>query len=128
MAGSKSNYLESKILRHIINAAAYSAPATLYLALYSSDPTEADTGTEISGGSPAYARKSIAFGTESGGTVANSGSISVNVPTGTVTHWGIRDASSGGNLMYYGAFDVPISTTSGTPLVFAAGDLTITEG
>lgn len=126
--GSKSNYLESKVLRHVINAAAYTAPATLYLALYSSDPTEADTGTELSGGSPAYARKSITFGTEANGTVANSASISVNVPTGTATHWGIRDALTGGNLMYFGAFDVPISTTSGTPLVFAIGDLTVSEG
>lgn len=126
--GHKSNYLQTKIVRHVINAAAYTAPATLYLALYTSDPTKADTGTEATGGTPAYARKAITFGTEANGTVANSASISVDVPTGTITHWGIRDASSGGNLMYFDDFDVPISTTSGTPLVFAIGDLTITEG
>ena len=124
---SKSNYLESKVLRHIINTASFTAPATLYLALYSADPTEADTGTELTGGSPAYARKAITFGTEANGTVANSASISVDVPTATATHWGIRDALTVGNLLYYGAFDVPIVTASGTPLVFAIGDLTITE-
>ena len=124
---SKSNYLESKVLRHVINAAAYTAPATLYLALYSSDPTEADTGTELTGGTPAYARKAITWGTEANGTVANSSSVSMDVPTSTITHYGIRDASTAGNLLYYGAFDVPISGVSGTPLVFAAGDITITE-
>ena len=124
---SKSNYLESKIVQHVINAAAYTAPATLYLALYTSDPTEADTGTEATGGSPAYARKSISFGTEANGTVANSNTITFNTPTATITHWGIRDASSGGNLLYYGAFDIPISTTSGGTLVVAIGDLSITE-
>ena len=124
---SKSNYLESKIVRHVINAAAYTAPATLYLALYTSDPTEADTGTEATGGSPAYARKSISFGTEANGTVANSNTITFNTPNATITHWGILDASTSGNLLYYGAFDIPISTTSGGTLVVAIGDLTITE-
>jgi len=124
---SKSNYLESKVLRHVINAASFTPPAALYLALYTSDPTEADTGAEASGGSPAYARQAITFGTESGGTVASSAQVSLNVPTGTITHYGIRDAATAGNLLYYGAFEVPISTTSGTPLVFAAGDITITE-
>lgn len=124
---SKSNYLETKVLRHIINAAAYTAPSTLYLALYTSDPTEADTGTEATGGSPAYARQSITFGTEADGTVANTNTISIDPPTATITHWGIRDASSGGNLLYYGAFDIPISTTSGTPFTVTAGNLTITE-
>jgi hypothetical protein len=123
----KSNYLESKVLRHILNAATFTPPSGLYLALYTSDPTEADTGTEVTGGSPAYARKAITFGTESGGTAANTGSVSMDCPTTSVTHWGIRDAATSGNLLYYGSFDVPLSTTSGTPLVFAVGDITITE-
>lgn len=127
MASQKSAYLRSKVVRHIINAAAYTAPATLYLALYTSDPTTADTGAEISGGSPAYARKSITFGTEANGTVANTNTISVDPPAATVTHWGIRDALTSGNLLYFGSFDIPIVTASGTPLVIAAGDLSITE-
>lgn len=124
---SKSNYLESKILRHIIGAAAMTMPTTLYLALYTSDPGETDTGTEASGGSPAYARAAITWGTEANGQVANSAVININVPTGTITHWGIRDASTGGNLMYSGAFDAPISTVSGTPLSIAVGDLVVAE-
>lgn len=124
---SKSDYLESKVLRHIIGAAAYTAPASIYLGLLSSDPGETGGGTELSGGSPAYARKPITWGTESGGTVANSVAVSVNVPTGTATHWGLFDAVSGGNLLYSDSFESPIATASGTPLVFAIGDITITE-
>lgn len=124
---SKSNYLESKVLRHIINAATFTPPTTLYLALYASDPGEADSGTELSGGSPAYARKPITWGTEANGTVANSVAVSVNVPNGQTTHWGIRDAVTGGNLLYSDSFESPIDTVSGTPLVFAIGDITITE-
>lgn len=124
---SKSNYLESKILRHIINAATYTPPASLWLALYTTDPTDADVGTEMTGGSPAYARKQITFGTEANGTVANSAAVSVNVPTGQALYWAVRDAVTGGNLMYHGPFETPIDTTSGTPLVFAIGDITLTE-
>lgn len=125
---SKSDYLESKVVRHIIGAAAYTAPANIYLGLLTSDPTETGTaGTEMSGGSPAYARKPITWGTEANGTVANSVAVSVNVPTGTATHWGLFDAVSGGNLLYSDSFESPIATASGTPLVFAIGDITITE-
>lgn len=124
---SKSDYLESKIVRHIINAAAYTAPATLYLALFTTDPGETGSGTEMTGGSPAYARKPITWGTEANGTVANSVAVSVNPATASVTHWGIYDAVSGGNLMYSDNFETPIDTVSGTPLVFAIGDITITE-
>lgn len=111
----------------MINAAAYVAPATLYLALYTTDPTDADVGTEITGGAPAYARKPITLGVEANGTVANSAAVSVNPPTAAVTHWGIRDALTAGNLMYHGPFESPIDTASGTPVVFAIGDITITE-
>ncbi len=124
----KTDYLESKIVRHIIGAATFTPPAGLYLALFSSDPTDTGAaGTEMSGGSPAYARKPITFGTESGGQAANSAQISVNVPTGTATHFGIMDAVSGGNMLYTDAFELPITTVSGTPLVFAAGDVLIQE-
>lgn len=124
----KTDYLESKIVRHIIGAATFTPPAGLYLALFTSDPGEAgSTANEMTGGSPAYARKPITFGTESGGQASNSAQISVNVPTGTTTHFGIMDAVSGGNMLYSDAFEIPISTVSGTPLVFAAGDVFIQE-
>lgn len=123
----KTNYLESKIIKHITNQASFTIPAGLYLALYTTDPGEAGTGTEMTGGSPAYARKAITFGAESGGQVANSVAVSIDPPTGTATHFGIMDAVSGGNMLYTDAFEIPIATTSGTPVVFAIGDIVIAE-
>ena len=50
-----SNFMENKIIDHMLRNQAYTPPATVYVALYTSDPTDADTGTEVSGGS--YARQ-----------------------------------------------------------------------
>jgi hypothetical protein len=126
MAAQKSNYLRSKIVRHVINVAAYTAPATLYLALYTTDPTIADTGSEVTGGS--YVRKAISFGTEANGAVNSNAAINfTSMPAVRVTHWGIRDASSGGNLMYFGAFDIPVDVAGGATFPVASGDLGISE-
>lgn len=124
----KTDYLESKVLRHIIGAAAFTQPASLWIALYTADPTEAGlTTAEMTGGAPAYARKQITFGTESGGQASNSVAVSVDVPTGLTTHFAILDASTAGNMLYTDAFETPIDTASGTPLVFAIGDIIIQE-
>ena len=58
MAGSFSNFLELEVLDHVFGAAVYTAPATLYIALYTVAPTDAAGGTEVTGG--AYARKDVA--------------------------------------------------------------------
>lgn len=126
MAAQKSNYLRTKFIRHVINVTAFTAPATLYLALYTTDPTIADVGSEVTGGS--YSRKAISFGTEANGTVASNAIINfTSMPAVTITHWGIRDASSGGNLLYFGAFDIPISVAAAATFPIASGDLTISE-
>ena len=57
MAGSKSDYLENEILDHVLGGADYARPATVYIALYTADPTDAGGGTEGSGGS--YAKASV---------------------------------------------------------------------
>jgi len=126
MSSKKSSYLATKVIDHVCNKAAYTAPATLYLALYTSDPTKADVGTEVAGGS--YARKSITLGSSSGGEIASTNSQAfTSMPATTVTHWGIRDASSGGNLLYFGSFDIPVAVTGGSTFTVASGDLTIKE-
>lgn len=130
---SKSNYLENKLLDHVFGATSYSAPATLYIALYTSDPTDADSGTEVSGGS--YARQAVTNNTTnwpaaSGGSKSNANAIVFPAATaawGTVTHVGIRDALTGGNLLYSGALGTPKTVNNGDVFSFAAGQLTITE-
>lgn len=73
---------------------------TLYSALYTGDPSGA--GTEISGGSPAYARQAITLGAASAGSITVATDETFNVPAGaTVDYVGIYDALTAGNLIAY---------------------------
>jgi len=101
MAGF-SDYLEDKVLDHVFGGNAYTAPSTLYVALYTSAPSDTGGGTEVSGGG--YVRQTATF-TVSGTnptTASNTGAIEYPTATanyGTVTSVGIFDASSSGNLL-----------------------------
>lgn len=124
---SLSNYLENKLLDHIMRNVAYTSPTTVYLALYTSDPGEANSGTEVSG--TAYARVAITCSAAASGSITNS--ADVVFPTaggswGTVTHAAIFDASTSGNMLVYGALTSSIAVASGTRPRFDAGTLTFT--
>lgn len=126
MIAVKSNYLKDKVIKHVLGEASFTMPTNVYLALYTNDPTVADTGTEVVGGS--YARQQLSFATASNGAKAsNTAETFSSMPAVTVTHWGIRDASSGGNLLYFGAFDLPIQLNAGNPLTINSGDIVIGE-
>jgi hypothetical protein len=123
---SFSNYLENKVMLHVFGGTSYTAPATLYVGLYTSDPGEDDTGTEVSGGS--YARQTAAF-TITGGAAANTAAIefpTASASWGTVTYVGVRDASTGGNLLASGALTTSKTISSGDVFRIPAGDLDIT--
>lgn len=128
MAG-KSDYLENKILDHVLRNVAYTPPATVYVGLYTAAPTDAGGGTEVSGN--AYARKAAAFGAASGGVSSNTGVITFDTPTpsgwGTVSHIGIFDAASAGNLLYWAPLAVSRTVLAGEPPFFAIGSITISE-
>lgn len=125
MKAMKSAYLRSKVAKLLANQQSFSAPSNLYLAIYSSDPTINNTGTEAAGGS--YARQQLSFAAESNGTIQSNTSESFTMPAGTWTHWGILDASTSGNLLYFGAFDISITTAGGGTIPIASGDISITE-
>jgi hypothetical protein len=123
---SFSNYLETELLDHVFTNSAYTAPSTLYLALFTGAPGEAGGGTEVSGSG--YARQTAAF-TVSGNTATNSGSIEFPTATGsygTVSHVGVFDASSSGNLLCYAALSASKAIESGDVFRVPAGDLDIT--
>lgn len=132
MAG-KSDYLENKLLDHVLNATTYTSPVTLYFALFTAAPTDAGGGTEVSTNN--YARKSMTanttnFPAASGGSVANGVAITFATPSGswgTITHFGIFDASTSGNLLYWGALTTSKAPGNGDVVSFAIGALTITE-
>ena len=123
---SFSNYLETKVLGHVFGATAYTAPATLYLALFTSNPAEDGSGTEVSGGG--YERQEVAF-TVTGNTASNTLAVeyaTASASYGTVTHVGVYDASTSGNLMAYAALTSSKSIDTGDVFRVPAGDLDIT--
>jgi hypothetical protein len=136
-----SDYLENKLVDHIFRGYTYSLPSSIYVGLHTASPTDAG-GNEVSGN--AYARAGLApsasnwqstNGTTSGpstgtgGQTQNAGTITFPVPTaswGSVTHFGIYDALSGGNLLFWAALAVPKTINQGDTVSFAGGTLTVT--
>ena len=122
-----SNYLEDALINATLRNTGYTSPSTVYLALYTSDPTDADTGTEVSGN--AYARQSITFGSPSNGVSTNSAAIEFPQATGswgTVAYIGIRDALTTGNLLYHTALDASKTIATGDVFKVAIGSLSVT--
>lgn len=122
-----SNYLENALVNATLRNTAYTSPSTVYLALYTSDPTDADSGTECSGTS--YARQSITFGAPSNGVTTNSAAIEfpqAGGAWGTISHIGIRDASTSGNLLYHTPLDASKTIATGDVFRVAIGSLSVT--
>ncbi|NOU63182.1 hypothetical protein GC096_03865 [Paenibacillus sp. LMG 31461] len=126
-----SNFLASALLNQVFRNTAYTRPTNVYVALYTSNPTAGDLGTEVTGGD--YARQSIicsapaiVSGKE---TIKNNAEIVFPVATadwGTVTHIGIRDALTSGNLLYFGAIDNQRTILDGDRLRFSADAVVMT--
>ena len=128
MAGF-SDYLEDKVLDHVFGGNAYSAPSTLYVALYTVAPTDTGGGTEVSGGG--YVRQSSAFTVSGTNPTTASNSAAVEYPTatadyGTVVAVGIFDASSSGNLLAYANLTTSKVVSTGDVYRFNTGDLDVT--
>lgn len=121
-----SNYLEDELLDHSLGTSSYVSPATVYVALYTTDPTDADTGAEVSGNG--YARQVATFSAASGGATSNTNEITFTASGGdwgTITHIGIRDALTAGNLLYHGALTAARTVNDGETARFAIGDIDI---
>jgi len=120
-----SDYMENKIIE-VMRATTFTAVAA-YVALYTTDPTDADTGTEVTGGS--YARQLAGLSAASGGVSSNAADITFPTATaswGTVTHVGLRDAVTLGNLFMHSALDVSKAVGIGDTFKINAGDLDVT--
>jgi hypothetical protein len=121
-----SNFLENALINATLRNTSYTSPAVVYLALYTSDPTDADTGTEVTGNG--YARQSITFGAPSNGVSTNSAAIEFPQATGsfgTVTHVGIRDALTSGNLLFHTPLDASKTIATGDVFRVASGSLSV---
>lgn len=125
---SLSNTFETNVLTWMFTASAVTRPTAWYLALFTSNPAEDGSGTEVSGTGTAYARQSVSF-TVSGNTASNSAAVEFPTATasyGTVTHVGVYDASSGGNLIAYAALTTSKAIDTGDVLRVPSGDLDVT--
>ncbi len=123
-----SNYLENKILDHVLTATAYSQPSTRYLALFTANTgLETNSPTsEISGGS--YARQAVTFAAASSGSSATNATVTFPAASanwGTITHVAIMDAVSSGNVLFWGAVTTSKTIESGDTFQVTSGNLTI---
>ena len=122
-----SNYLENALINATLRNTSYTSPSTVYVGLFTTDPTDAGSGTEVSGGS--YARESATFAAPSNGSSSTNADVQFNQATadwGTLTHFGIFDAFTSGNLLYHGALTVSKTIDTGDVFKISSGNLTVT--
>ena len=122
-----SNFLENALINATLRNTSYTSPATVYIGLYTSDPTDANTGTEVSGGS--YTRTAVTMGAPSNGVSTNSAAVEFPQASGswgTVGWIGILDATSSGNLLYHTPLDTSKTISSGDIFKIAIGGLSVT--
>lgn len=139
-----SDYLENKLIDHVFRGQSYSTPV-LYVGLLTAAPSDAGGGTEVSGN--AYARVKAAAGASqaltdwkstqndnlassgTGGNTTNTNAVNFPTPTGTwgtVTHFGIYDALTGGNLLFWGSLTIAKTINQSDTVTFPAASLSIT--
>lgn len=132
-----SDYLENKLLDHVLRNTAFTSPTTVYVALFTSDPSVGDTdelleaGTltnEVSGNG--YARKAATFSAAASGSITTSGNITFDPASGgdfgTITHVAIMDALTTGNVLFYGQLATEKLIQDGDTFQITAGNLTVT--
>ena len=124
---SFSNTFETHVLNYVFTTTSVTRPTAWYVWLFTADPTDTGSGaTEISGNS--YTRKAATF-TVSGNAATTSGAIEFTAATGswgTISHIGIFDASSSGNLIAHSALSVSKAIGTGDVFRIPAGDIDIT--
>ncbi len=122
-----SNFLENALINATLRNTTYTSVATVYVSLWTSDPTDAGSGTEVSGGS--YARTAVTFGAPSNGASLNSADVTFPTATAswaTVGWIGINDAATSGNLLYHTALDTAKAIDSGDIFKISTGNLSVT--
>lgn len=130
MAGF-STHLAQALINHVFRGQSYTAPTSVYLAMFVADPTDNNvTANEVSGAW--YARQEVtswAAPVGSGVSTSNSNQIVFSAVTGsavTITHWGIYDAVTTGNLLASGVLPAPKVLNVDDVLALNANDLVLT--
>lgn len=123
-----SNYMEEAVVNQFLRGQTAVTPSAVYLALYISDPTDNDTGTEVTGAG--YTRVQISFSapTQSGGKAVTQNANKIDFaaaggPWGNITHIGVRTAATGGSLLCYAPMDIAKSVNTGDQISFDIGQI-----
>lgn len=123
-----TNFLSNSLANAAFRNTSYTSPATVYVSLYSTEPTTSTSGTEITGNG--YARQSVTYSAPVEGLIESTGNV-VFTCTGndwpTVVAVGMTDADTGGNIMFFET--IPGRNINvNDEFKIDAGDLTITIG
>ena len=122
-----SNYLENALGNAVLRGSAFTSPPAIYVGLFTTDPQDDNSGTEVSGG--AYTRKTITFNAPSNGVFTSSADVSFDQATatwGTITHLALFDQLSGGNQLFHTPLDISKLVETGDIFTIRAGQLTVT--
>jgi hypothetical protein len=125
---SKTNYLETALLNHVLRNVTYTSPTQPYVALYTVAPGEGGGGTEVAGGG--YARQPVTFTAPSPDSVSNSSDVTFPIASanwGLIVAFGIFDQATGGNLLYYANLTVSRDVLQNDQLRFPTGQLIVSE-
>ena len=109
-----SNYLADALIDATVRKTTYTTPTQTYVALYTSDPTKNNTGTEVSG--TTYTRFPLTMDAPDDGVTQNTNEMEWAVAMtvwGTITHVGIMDTEVAGNLLYFAELIEPKNITVG---------------
>lgn len=122
-----SDFLELEVLDHVLGTGSYTMPTTVRIGLSTGSFGDDNSGTELTGNG--YARQAITFAAASSGSAATNATVTFPTATGSwgsVSHYGIFDAASGGNLLIHGAFASAKTIGTGDVFRINSGDLTVT--
>lgn len=126
--GSFANYLENALLKHVFNGTAYTAPAAVYVALSTADPLDDGSGLAEPSGN-GYSRTQVpSWSTASAGQVSNAAQVQFPQATGawgTITHFALLDAATGGNLLAHAQLSATLTVQTGNAPLFDVGDVVV---
>ena len=122
-----STYLKQALVNATLRNTAYTSPATVYVSAHTGDPGLTGAN-EVTGN--AYARTAVTMGAPSAGVSTNSAQVEFPAATpstwGTITHFGIWDASTSGNFLYGAALTASKTIAAGNELIFKVGQISVT--
>lgn len=134
IAMNTTTFYKTEVANAILGASTYSKTGNVYAALHTADPTAAGNVGELTIGTNAYARVAVTndgtgFPAASGGVKSNGAAVTFPAATGSwgsVTHFSIKDASTGGNTLFYGSLTTAKTVASGDTISIPAGQLVLT--